>query len=75
MSIIISKSGKKALKIEETGVESEDYLQRYICHNLKSFSIPDNYIDQYYTIPIDVWSEESTQFLEILNSVLFNGEE
>lgn len=45
MSIIISKSGKNAKKLNKTGVESEDYLQEYIYEN------PDS-------LPLDEYKED-----------------
>ncbi len=39
MTIIISRAGKHAKKIEESGVENEDYLQRYIFENPESLPI------------------------------------
>ncbi len=45
MSIIISKSGKNAKKLNKTGVDSEDYLQEYIHEN------PDS-------LPLDEYKED-----------------
>ena len=45
MSIIVSKSGKNAKKLNKTGVESENYLQEYIYEN------PDS-------LPLDEYKED-----------------
>jgi len=39
MSIIISKAGRNAKKLDKTGVDSEDYLQEYIYENPDSLSL------------------------------------
>jgi Endonuclease NucS len=39
MAIIISKNGKDARRLEETGVENEDYLQRYVFDNPESLPV------------------------------------
>lgn len=39
MAIIVSKSGKNAQKLNKSGVESEDYLQKYIYDNPESLPL------------------------------------
>ena len=41
MAIIISKNGRNAQKIEKSGFEQEDYLQRYIYNNPESLPLYD----------------------------------
>lgn len=50
MSIIVSREGGETTKLDESGVESEGYLQEYISRNPQSIPL-DDYKDDIHFSP------------------------
>jgi len=83
MSIIISKNGKGAVKVEKSTIEKEDYLQQYIHENPESIPLYEIEDDIRLLIlarefptesgPIDALGVDNNGNLYIIETKLFNN--